>query len=274
MEKMLQIESLLTNVKYVQITISNYKEYSCGCIDSGVTITELGCIEDAYDREVDFCVDSDFKIADFFSKNGKDGVIDFLNQMDIATITNVDTIGEYGIGIDCDSERYCNLGECNDCQTIKFFKPSPEFDDMLLSHGVATGFESIPTVSKAESNIETIIEHPEYEICFSHHTQTLGVCGIYAKGENVIVSNVDLYSEVNSKGRRKFYVELCESDIVTSMHDYKLGKEKHNEHIVKNVKIEGLWLKKNSNSAYLNMLKRIKVKLEDLYGYEIPISIV
>lgn len=129
------------------------------------------------------------------------------------------------------------------------------FHSMVLSHGLATGFngeffnEGI-SVEEGRIRLQTLVRNSgEWQICCSHKSQPIGDYGVYVMGTNDYVANVDLCSELNSKGHRVFDVDTSRGkSLITDREDYSLEKWDHTEHIVCKYKVVGVWIKEWAKS--------------------------
>ena len=118
------------------------------------------------------------------------------------------------------------------------------FDCKIWSHGLATGFSGRLTSEEIKKRTIEVAQNPEWQICCSDKTQRIGGIGLYVQGHVLYVSNIDLWSSVDYKGHRTFDMSNWRSDgLITSIEDYSLKEWDHNEVILTNYKIVGIWVK-------------------------------
>lgn len=139
------------------------------------------------------------------------------------------------------------------------------FDSMIWAHGLATGFSGSCDAEEIVNRLVNLDSHSEWQICCSHKAQRVGPIGVYMKGHAQYVSNIDLYSRVDSKGYRVFDPSdwRAEEGLITSPEEISLDSWDHSETILVNHKIVGIWIKKWA-------LK--DPNLKKLWDYLVPIA--
>ena len=118
------------------------------------------------------------------------------------------------------------------------------FDCKIWSHGLATGFSGRLTSEEIKKRATEVTQNPEWQICCSDKSQRIGGIGLYVQGHVLYASNVDLWSSVDYKGHRTFNMSDWRADgLITSLDEYSLDRWDHNEVILTNYKIVGIWIK-------------------------------
>ena len=118
------------------------------------------------------------------------------------------------------------------------------FDCKIWSHGLATGFSGRLTSEEIKKRAIEVAQNPEWQICCSDKSQRIGGIGLYVQGHVLYASNVDLWSSVDYKGHRTFNMSDWRADgLITSLDEYSLKEWDHNEVILTNYKIVGIWIK-------------------------------
>lgn len=119
------------------------------------------------------------------------------------------------------------------------------FDSMIWAHGLATGFSGSCDAEEIVNRIVNLDSHSEWQICCSHKAQRVGPIGVYMKGHAQYVSNIDLFSRIDSKGYRVFDPSdwRAEEGLIKSPEEISLDSWDHSETILINHKIVGIWVK-------------------------------
>ena len=182
--------------------------------------------------------DTDFFVESSSLFLGMNKISSYLNKEDVLFIEQI-------------MNYYFNLED--------FDKPSG-FNNMLLSHGIATGFSSFITDEEALECFSQLKKNcEEWDICCSHSSQTIGAMGVFLKGENKVVSNIDLFSKIEDGKRVIPFSFRLENGLCQQIEDYSLEKWDHTEHIVTNYMFEGFWIKEwaieNFPSSYKMMME-------------------
>lgn len=127
------------------------------------------------------------------------------------------------------------------------------FNCQVLSHGVNTGFSGWNSDDEIINRMANLAQNPEWQICCAHKSQLIGDIGVYVMGHNTYVSNDDLYSSVNGFGDRVFE-EYKRRHLITSPEEINLKIYDHTEHLVRDFKIVGIWIKeyKAKDSVFMN----------------------
>jgi hypothetical protein len=107
------------------------------------------------------------------------------------------------------------------------------------------------------SNFNTIKEHPEYQICTS--TSAIGEIGLILKGDVLVASNIDLYSQIDFKRDNRRYITKDTFRAEGIIYDAKDLEKKwdHDEIIVQNTIIDSIWVKDDTDNKY----KELAIKL-------------
>ena len=136
---------------------------------------------------------------------------------------------------------------CDYCTGSKYLEPVDFlFHNMILSHGIATGYSGNVDAKEIVNRFLWLNNAcgEDVEICCSHKSQRIGGIGVYVKGYNSVVSNIDLFSSTGMDGRKYFQEDSWRTDgIVFNREDYSLNQWDHTEHIVYPDKIIGVWIK-------------------------------
>lgn len=154
-------------------------------------------------------------------------------------------------------------------------KPDLLFNNVILSHGLFfipedEDVKELKPDLKILLNLKKILENDNLQICCSRKSERLGPVGIYVKGENLLVSNMDIGSTYGELGERYITEEVIgKFKNITSMEEYKKIYD-HCEHIVTKSKIVGFWFSKNSLPLYYELYKDLKVLS---CKYNLPIHI-
>ena len=111
-------------------------------------------------------------------------------------------------------------------------------------------------------NILRSINYSTMEICAAHKSQHIGPVGVYVMGDMKFVSNIDLCSAYDAKGRY-IYRHYWRIEGIFAKTQIDLSKHSHMEYIVTPHKICGIWVKKEETSKDLLLkLKEIAAKLK------------
>jgi len=124
------------------------------------------------------------------------------------------------------------------CDTIT--KEVKGFDRVTLYHGFNAFFVSRPY----RTCFNTLMRHPEYQICTS--TKYIGMMGVCIKGDILIASNLDLFSGIDTDdNNRRYFDEKQLKDLVYDYADLELHEddpEENNEIVIHNTTITGIWI--------------------------------
>ena len=139
------------------------------------------------------------------------------------------------------------------------------FDSMIWAHGLATGFSGSCDAKEIVNRIVNLDSHSEWQICCSHKSQRVGPIGVYMKGHAQYVSNIDLFSRIDSRGYRVFDPSdwRAEEGLIFSPEEISLDSWDHSETILVNHRIVGIWVKEWA-------LK--DPSLKKLWDYLVPIA--
>lgn len=139
------------------------------------------------------------------------------------------------------------------------------FDSMIWAHGLATGFSGSCDAEEIVNRIVNLDSHSEWQICCSHKAQRVGPIGVYMKGHTQYVSNIDLFSRIDSRGYRVFDPSdwRAEEGLISSPEEISLDSWDHSETILIKHKIVGIWIK---TWALKNP------SLKKLWDYLVPIA--
>ena len=145
--------------------------------------------------------------------------------------------------------------------------PRPEgFEDMILYNG----FNAFFARRTPEQRLNRLIKFPGREICVS--TQHLGTIGAAVKGDVLMACNIDMFSGIDMETRRRYYnnsTEISENIVshANQLIEYTAEDQENNEIIIKNVKIQYLWVTSDAGEKIKQEAKR----LADVYGFELRI---
>lgn len=135
--------------------------------------------------------------------------------------------------------------------------PSPDrlFNCEIVSHGLAA-YKKGGDVQIVQ-NLRNILRNiANMEICAAHKSQHIGPAGIYVMGDMKFVSNIDLCSSYDAKGRY-IYRHYWQVAGVFAKHQINLSKWSHMEYIVIPKKICGIWYKEEVSKDLLLKLEEI-----------------
>ena len=124
------------------------------------------------------------------------------------------------------------------CDTIT--KEVKGFDNVVLYHGFNAFFVNKPY----RTCFNTLMRHPEYQICTS--TKYIGMMGVCIKGDILIASNLDLFSGIDTDDNNRRYFD--DKDIDNLVYDYadlelhEDDPEENNEIVIHNTTITGVWI--------------------------------
>lgn len=142
---------------------------------------------------------------------------------------------------------------------VNTLETNHSFDGFVWSHGLAAY-----NAGGIVENAINIVDNPEWEICCAFESQNIGPIGLYITGDAKVVSNIDLYSDFDERGRY-FDADDKRSDGIIS-HPDEIDKNKwdHGEAILTNCKIIGLWVK----DWYVEKGETVVKELEDEFGFK------
>ena len=124
------------------------------------------------------------------------------------------------------------------CDTIT--KEVKGFDNVTLYHGFNAFFVSKPY----RTCFNTLMRHPEYQICTS--TKYIGMMGVCIKGDILIASSYDLFSGIDTDdNNRRYFDEKDMDNLVYDYADLELHEddpEENNEIVIHNTTITGVWI--------------------------------
>ena len=124
------------------------------------------------------------------------------------------------------------------CDTIT--KEVKGFDNVTLYHGFNAFFVNKPY----RTCFNTLMKHPEYQICTS--TKYIGMMGVCIKGDILIASSYDLFSGIDTDdNNRRYFDEKQLKDLVYDYADLELHEddpEENNEIVIHNTTITGVWI--------------------------------
>ena len=114
------------------------------------------------------------------------------------------------------------------------------FDNRPLFHG--TMAYNHCTIEEGLQRILNIRDNTSWQICCS--SKPLGAFGVIVKGEVLVASNIDLCSDIDKCGRRYYDAGTyrAEKGIIHSIEEIDNTKWEHNEFVVHNHTIIGLWV--------------------------------
>ncbi len=136
------------------------------------------------------------------------------------------------------------------------------FDNVTLYHG----FNAFFTGKPYEYKFNTLMNHPERQICTS--TKYLGLMGVIVTGDVLMASSYDLCSSVETDTNRRWFDTRDIDNLVSDYADLELHEdddEENNEIVVTNVKIKAIWVTSDAN----NSLRQLAVKLSKEYNLPI-----
>ena len=231
------LESFDEDIIIISINIKEFVTYEYKCGDD----------EDRYDTEECYF----YSVDEFLNYVGN---FDDKNSSARLSIAARDSIisGEIMLDVNIVVEKTVQVDEvCDTCS--QFYDEQGNykeggvdklFDCKLWSHGLATGFSGRLTSEEIKKRATEVTQNPEWQICCSDKSQRRGGIGLYVQGHVLYASNVDLWSSVDYKGHRTFNMSDWRADgLITSLDEYSLDRWDHNEVILTNYKIVGIWIK-------------------------------
>lgn len=124
------------------------------------------------------------------------------------------------------------------CDTIA--KEVKGFNNVTLYHGFNAFFVNKPY----RTCFNTLMRHPEYQICTS--TKYIGMMGVCIKGDILIASSYDLFSGIDTDdNNRRYFDEKDMDNLVYDYADLELHEddpEENNEIVIHNTTITGVWI--------------------------------
>ena len=124
------------------------------------------------------------------------------------------------------------------CDTIA--KEVKGLDNVTLYHGFNAFFVNKPY----RTCFNTLMRHPEYQICTS--TKYIGMMGVCIKGDILIASSYDLFSGIDTEdNNRRYFDEKDMDNLVYDYADLELHEddpEENNEIVIHNTTITGVWI--------------------------------
>lgn len=138
------------------------------------------------------------------------------------------------------------------------------FDNIELQHGLMA-FSGTLAVEGIANNMNTIIEHSEYQICTS--TSYIGYIGITIVGDVLVAANIDINSRIGENNRRVFDIDDYRRSMLVHHIDELKDMNQHNEIIVTNTKAKGIWVKEYAETE----IKELAYRLGSIYGLNINI---
>ena len=93
------------------------------------------------------------------------------------------------------------------------------------------------------SNLSSLLKHTEWEICCSFDEQYIGPVGISVTGEAKVVSNMDLFSEIEDEGRYFDTTSYRANYLINSPEEIDRSVCDHGEAIVTNIEVTKVWVK-------------------------------
>ena len=200
----------------------------------------------------------------FTSYDGDIENIDDIDEDDIYSSTtlfnyidNVEGFDKLSISLWRDGACHIHIIQRNFSNVyVRDLDTNHRFDGYSWCHGLAAYNDK-----DIEDSAYGIKVHPEWEICCSHTDQPIGPVGLYIKGDCKVVSNIDLYSEVDALGRY-FNSDSFRAiqGIIESPSDFDHNAWDHSEAIVCNTVVTGIWYKEWYDDHYT-----IEA-LEDMFG--------
>ena len=133
------------------------------------------------------------------------------------------------------------------------------FNGFTWTHGLAA-YSAGQIVEKATD----IQNNPQWEICCALMNQPIGPVGLYLEGDAAVVSNIDLYSGFDEKGRYYDCETFRADGIVNSPDEIDEEEWDHCEAIVRNVRVTGIWVK----DWYVEKDEATIKELEDKLGFK------
>lgn len=230
------LESFDENIIVISVNIKEFVTYEYKCGDD----------EDDYNTEecYFYSVDEFLNYVNFDDKNSSArlSIAEHESIISGEIMLDVNIVIEKTVYVDqvCDTcgQFYDEQGNYKEGGVDKLF------DCKIWSHGLATGFSGRLTSEEIKKRAIEVAQNPDWQICCSDKTQRIGGIGLYVQGHVLYVSNIDLWSSVDYKGHRTFDMSNWRSDgLITSIEDYSLDRWDHNEVILTNYKIVGIWVK-------------------------------
>lgn len=160
--------------------------------------------------------------------------------------------------------------ECDFCSQSSFVEAesyadaydNDEWRQLCFHHGLAAFYKE----SSLEAGVNRIFEiTPEMEICCS--TEQVGPFGITCSGRVLLASDADMWSVIDANNFKRLVDEYSINQVVDIDDLYDIVGD-HNEIIMSNIQIEGIWVKPYVDKNIKAMLMDIANSLNVVY-YEV-----
>ena len=129
-------------------------------------------------------------------------------------------------------EKSIRLAFASDFETLD------KFEGYNWNHGLLAFNNGDPV-----KNLASLLNHSEWEICCSFDEQYIGPVGISVTGEAKVVSNMDLFSEIEDEGRYFDTTSYRANYLINSPEEIDRSVCDHGEAIVTNIEVTKVWVK-------------------------------
>lgn len=140
------------------------------------------------------------------------------------------------------------------CDTITGINQE-SFKGVKLYHGFNAFFVSKPYITC----FNTIMKHPEYQICTS--TKYLGMIGVTVEGDVITAASYDLFSGIDKENDyRRYFDDKNMKYLVYDYNDLEHhidDDEENNEIILTNTRITGIWVTSDASNNMKAFAKKL-----------------
>ena len=217
------------------------------------------------ERHEETCWLDDEPAIDYFIDNWEIDNFDFTKEVKrenykwgaSETITYYITIEDKGH--ECD---FCSQSSFVEAESYADAYDNDEWRQLCFHHGLAAFYKE----SSLEAGVNRIFEiTPEMEICCS--TEQVGPFGITCSGRVLLASDADMWSVIDANNFKRLVDEYSINQVVDIDDLYDIVGD-HNEIIMSNIQIEGIWVKPYVDKNIKAMLMDIANSLNVVY-YEV-----
>ena len=217
------------------------------------------------ERHEETCWLDDEPAIDYFIDNWEIDHFDFHKEVKYEnfkwgkseTITYYITIEDRGH--ECD---FCSQSSFVEAESYADAYDNDEWRQLCFHHGLAAFYKE----SSLEAGVNRIFEiTPEMEICCS--TEQVGPFGITCSGRVLLASDADMWSVIDANNFKRLVDEYSINQVVDIDDLYDIVGD-HNEIIMSNIQIEGIWVKSYVDKNIKAMLMDIANSLNVVY-YEV-----
>ena len=142
-------------------------------------------------------------------------------------------------------------------------RPDKKIQDLVFTHSV--NYSYLDGVEEDISRIRTIIDNfnnPNFQMCCADKKEHLGKTGVYIKGEVLVASNNDIFSDIADNGRRTIPMYFAKK-LIRIIEEYEsVVSSSYKEMIIVPKEIKGLWIKPNGlDENYINKIESLSNEL-------------